>query len=53
MADLEYMITDGVATIALNRPHRKNAFTLEMLDHWAEALRSARRAPTRRSGWYS
>lgn len=45
MADLEYTITDGIATILLNRPHRKNAFTLEMLDHWAEALRSARTDP--------
>ncbi|MEV0042240.1 enoyl-CoA hydratase-related protein [Nocardia rhamnosiphila] len=35
----------GIATILLNRPHRKNAFTLEMLDHWAEALRSARTDP--------
>ncbi|MEV0104792.1 enoyl-CoA hydratase/isomerase family protein [Nocardia sp. NPDC050799] len=45
MADLEYTITDGIATILLNRPHRKNAFTLEMLDHWAAALRSARTDP--------
>lgn len=34
---------DHVLTITLNRPHRKNAFTLEMLDVWAEALRDASR----------
>lgn len=45
MADLEYTVDDGIATILLNRPHRKNAFTLAMLDDWAEALRSARADP--------
>ncbi|MFF3574581.1 enoyl-CoA hydratase/isomerase family protein [Nocardia jiangxiensis] len=45
MADLEYIVDDGIATILLNRPHRKNAFTLEMLDTWAECLRSARSNP--------
>ncbi|MEU2003437.1 enoyl-CoA hydratase/isomerase family protein [Rhodococcus sp. NPDC019627] len=45
MADLEYTVTDGVGTILLNRPHRKNAFTFDMLDAWAEALRSARTDP--------
>lgn len=42
MADLEYTVADGIGTILLNRPHRKNAFTLDMLDAWADALRSAR-----------
>ncbi|MGH3435103.1 MAG: enoyl-CoA hydratase/isomerase family protein [Sciscionella sp.] len=42
MADLEYSITDGVGTILLNRPHRKNAFTMDMIDQWAEILRAAR-----------
>jgi enoyl-CoA hydratase/carnithine racemase len=42
MADLEYTVADGIGTILLNRPERKNAFTLEMIDDWAEALRSAR-----------
>jgi enoyl-CoA hydratase/carnithine racemase len=42
MADLEYTVEDGIATILLNRPERKNAFTLEMIDAWAEALASAR-----------
>jgi enoyl-CoA hydratase/carnithine racemase len=45
MADLEYTIADGIGTILLNRPQRKNAFTLDMLDCWAEALRSARTDP--------
>jgi len=31
----------GVMTITLNRPERKNAFTLEMIDAWADALRNA------------
>jgi enoyl-CoA hydratase/carnithine racemase len=42
VADLEYSVAGGVGTILLNRPQRKNAFTLEMIDAWAEALRSAR-----------
>ena len=42
MADLEYAVENGVGTILLNRPRRKNAFTTEMVDEWAEALRGAR-----------
>jgi enoyl-CoA hydratase/carnithine racemase len=42
MSVLLYEIADGVATITLNRPERRNAFTLEMLDLWADALRDAR-----------
>ncbi|WP_185996328.1 enoyl-CoA hydratase/isomerase family protein [Nocardioides campestrisoli] len=45
MADLEYSVTDGVATILLNRPQAKNAFTLDMIEEWAAALHSARRDP--------
>ncbi|MDI9953272.1 enoyl-CoA hydratase-related protein [Rhodococcus sp. IEGM 1305] len=45
MADLEYTVENGIGTILLNRPQRKNAFTLDMLDQWAEALRSARIDP--------
>lgn len=41
MADLEYGVEDGVATIRLNRPRRKNAFTLEMIDQWVAALHDA------------
>jgi enoyl-CoA hydratase/carnithine racemase len=45
MADLEYTVADGIGTILLNRPHRKNAFTLDMIDTWAQALRDARTDP--------
>jgi len=45
MADLEYSVADHVATILLNRPHRKNAFTMEMIDAWADALRQAEDDP--------
>lgn len=45
MADLEYRVSDGVGTILLNRPERKNAFTLDMIDRWAEAIHSARADP--------
>jgi enoyl-CoA hydratase/carnithine racemase len=38
-------VADGVGTILLNRPHRKNAFTLDMIDRWAEILRDARTDP--------
>lgn len=46
MADLEYAVQDGIGTILLNRPHVKNAFTLDMIDRWEEALRSARTDPS-------
>ncbi|NGO74154.1 enoyl-CoA hydratase [Streptomyces sp. YC504] len=36
-----YGVADGIATLTLNRPRRRNAFTLEMIDDWAEALRTA------------
>lgn len=42
MADIERTIEDGVATITLNRPHAANAFTLDMIDQWAEWLVEAR-----------
>lgn len=45
MADLEYSVSDGVGTILLNRPARKNAFTMEMIDQWARVLRDARTDP--------
>ncbi|WP_009475996.1 enoyl-CoA hydratase/isomerase family protein [Rhodococcus sp. JVH1] len=45
MADLQYTVANGIGTILLNRPQRKNAFTLDMLDQWAGALRSARIDP--------
>jgi enoyl-CoA hydratase/carnithine racemase len=42
VAELEYEVKDGVGTILLNRPRRKNAFTMEMIDDWAAVLRDAR-----------
>lgn len=45
MADLEYEVRDGVGTIVLNRPDRKNAFTMEMIDEWASILVAARTDP--------
>ncbi|PBC35329.1 enoyl-CoA hydratase [Rhodococcus sp. ACS1] len=45
MADIEYEVADHVATIRLNRPRRKNAFTLEMIDTWANALTEAEDDP--------
>jgi enoyl-CoA hydratase/carnithine racemase len=42
MADIERHIEDGVCTIVLNRPDRSNAFTIEMIDQWAQWLREAR-----------
>ncbi|WP_406457455.1 enoyl-CoA hydratase-related protein [Streptomyces sp. NBC_00876] len=45
MADLEYTVRDGIATILLNRPERKNAFTIDMVHAWADALTDAQRDP--------
>ncbi|WP_020108104.1 enoyl-CoA hydratase/isomerase family protein [Nocardia sp. 348MFTsu5.1] len=45
MADLEYTAENGVGTILLNRPQAKNAFTFDMIEAWADALRSARTDP--------
>lgn len=42
MADIEYTKADGIGTILLNRPQRKNAFTMEMIDEWARILEHAR-----------
>ena len=42
MADLEYSRDGLVATILLNRPERKNAFTLPMIDDWVDALTEAK-----------
>jgi enoyl-CoA hydratase/carnithine racemase len=41
VADLEYSVDDRVATIMLNRPRRRNAFTGAVVDAWAEALLTA------------
>lgn len=45
MADLQYTVADGIGRILLDRPERKNAFTLEMIDRWAEVLVDARTDP--------
>lgn len=39
--DLRCELADGVATLILDRPQRRNAFTEPMLRAWAEALRRA------------
>lgn len=40
---LRYEVADGIATITLDRPSRRNAFTLEMIDEWVTRLDEARR----------
>ncbi|EHB58769.1 Enoyl-CoA hydratase/isomerase [Mycolicibacterium rhodesiae JS60] len=41
MNQLGYDVRGHVATVTLNRPHRRNAFTFAMLDAWADAVRQA------------
>jgi enoyl-CoA hydratase/carnithine racemase len=41
MNDIEVSLQGGVATITLNRPHRKNAFTFDMLRQWADFIDEA------------
>jgi len=41
MPDILYAVADHVATITLNRPERKNAFTVEMFDALGDLLRDA------------
>lgn len=36
---------DGIATITLNCPERKNAFSMDMIDQWADALQKWRTDP--------
>lgn len=43
--ELLYEVADGVATITLNRPKKLNAFTVTMIDRWADALAEAQRDP--------
>ena len=45
MADLEYSVDDGVGTIRLNRPERKNAFTMGMIAEWGDIVRDVRHDP--------
>jgi enoyl-CoA hydratase/carnithine racemase len=41
MTELDYRVESGIATITLNRPERKNAFTLDMIDTWVSVLGQA------------
>jgi enoyl-CoA hydratase/carnithine racemase len=41
--NLRFDIEDRIATITLDRPERKNAFTFEMIDAWIAALAECRR----------
>jgi enoyl-CoA hydratase/carnithine racemase len=43
-AGLRYTVDAGIATIVLDRPARKNAFTLELIDAWADRLEQAGRS---------
>jgi enoyl-CoA hydratase/carnithine racemase len=45
VSGLEFSIADHVATIRLARPVRKNAFTLSMVDEWADHLRRVEADP--------
>jgi enoyl-CoA hydratase/carnithine racemase len=38
---LRYEVSNGIATIILDRPERKNAFTFPMIDAWVARLREA------------
>jgi enoyl-CoA hydratase/carnithine racemase len=42
LEDLIFEINNGVATITLNRPESRNAFSLEMIRMWREALEEVR-----------
>lgn len=41
--DLLFLKSDGIATIRLNRPGKKNSFTMDMIDQWVEALEKSRK----------
>ena len=51
MADLEYSVDDGVGTIRLNRPERKNAFTMGMIAEWGASSATSATTPTSASWW--
>lgn len=40
--DLLFDVQDGIATLTLNRPEARNAFSLEMIRLWREALEEVR-----------
>ncbi len=41
MSDLDYSVKDNIATLLLNRPEKKNAFTDGMLTQWRQCLLDA------------
>ena len=43
--ELLLKIEEGIGTITLNRPERKNAFTMTMIDKWAATLADWRTDP--------
>ena len=45
MSDLEYSVKDHIATLLLNRPEKKNAFTDGMLTQWRQSLLDAQDDP--------
>lgn len=42
---MRYEVSDHVATITIDRPEAKNAFTIDMVDAWAEMIRAAKADP--------
>ena len=40
--EIRLEVADGIATVTLNRPERRNAFTRTMVDAWAAALADCR-----------
>ena len=40
--EIRLEVADGIATVTLNRPERRNAFTRSMIDAWAAALADCR-----------
>ncbi len=45
MPDVRYEVADHIATITLDRPAKRNAFTLDMVASWAQYLRQAQSDP--------
>lgn len=42
MADIQFTKENGIGTITLNRPDKKNSFTFAMIDEWVAALENWR-----------
>jgi enoyl-CoA hydratase/carnithine racemase len=43
--ELQFQVEGGIATITLNRPDKRNAYTDEMLEEWLKALAECHRDP--------